>query len=179
MSEANLDVIVVLGASNDAQGGLTPTAVARAECALGEYCAREGSKMLITGGFGPHFNVGPEPHARYVRRYLVSRGVRPADILGLIESRNTIEDATMTKRALARTGVRSLCVVTSDYHLARAKRIFERVLCSHDLRFVASSSRLSPEEYEKACQHEADALRCLEGWTLEALDGFEHRAKRV
>src|SRR6266536_4320288 len=83
MSEANLDVIVVLGASNDAQGGLTPTAVARAECALGEYCAREGSKMLITGGFGPHFNVGPEPHARYVRRYLVSRGVRPADILGL------------------------------------------------------------------------------------------------
>jgi hypothetical protein len=54
-------IIIVLGSPNDDKGNLFSVAVERCEAALRLLADRPGWKVLLTGGFGAHFNTTGTP----------------------------------------------------------------------------------------------------------------------
>ncbi len=156
-------VIVVLGSPNNAQGELMSVARERCALAVQVYQARPQARFLLTGGFGAHFNTTDLPHAHYLRRHLMSLGVPEDAFLPFALSRNTIEDATLSYPIIRAYGARRAIVVTSDYHEARARYVFEQVYHDIDLEWAICVTDERACEFDLAAQraHEQDALARL------------------
>ena len=158
-------MIVVLGSPNSETGELSSIAKERCELALAEYAKRPGWKLLLTGGYGTHFNTTDQPHAAYVKRYLVSRGISAQDILELVESANTLQDASFSKPIVLKYDASEIVVVTSDYHVERARYIFEREFADTGIHidFLASRTDEAVGEFDLDAQktHEKQALAKL------------------
>lgn len=120
-------VLIVLGATNDAQGHLSPFAVARVKRARRFLAAHSDCGLILTGGHGAHFNVSSDPHAHYLAAYLLERGLEQRRILALAPSRHTVEDATLSKAVVDKHRFTKVTIVTSRFHLRRARLIFRRV----------------------------------------------------
>jgi len=119
-------VILVLGSPNDEHGHLYSIALERCRRALRLHRDNPTWPLLLTGGFGAHFNTTDKPHAYYLRRWLEANAVPPAAFLPFAESRNTLEDAALAKPILLATGARCALIITSDFHADRARFVFER-----------------------------------------------------
>jgi uncharacterized SAM-binding protein YcdF (DUF218 family) len=154
-------VIFLLGAPNDKKGRLSNIARERCEQAFLEYRKNPGYKILPTGGFGPHFNVTDKPHAFYSSRYLISMGVPEDDILECVESASTLEDAELAWPVIQKYGVERMIVVTSDFHIQRARIIFERRFSEMPILFAESKTHLSLKELDKLKLKEKRALARL------------------
>jgi len=120
-------IIIVLGSQNDKKGNLSPNSKNRVDRAIEELNKNPGYKLLLTGGFGK-FNRTLKPHAYYLKRYTLKKGVKEEEILGIVESGNTVEDAYLSKPILEKYKPKKVFISTSNFHLPRAKYIFERVL---------------------------------------------------
>lgn len=147
-------VILVLGSPNDEQGNLSSIAVERLTQAIKEYTSRPGFKILLTGGWGDHFNRAPKPHAEYAKGFLVQHGIPEADILEFALSSSTIEDATLSKSILERHGVKKVVMVSSEFHMERVKLIFSQALKGCNLEFVGSATNLPMEKMDALLAHE-------------------------
>jgi uncharacterized SAM-binding protein YcdF (DUF218 family) len=125
------DGIVVLG------GAVTPdVSAARNDVALNEAAERmtaiaglarryPQARILFTGGTGALF-PGAGTEAEYAGRLFASFGIAPERILLEDKSRNTVENAVVSKAiAQPKAGERWL-LVTSAYHLPRAIGVFRR-----------------------------------------------------
>ena len=77
------------------------------------------------------------------------------------ESTNTIEDATLSRPIIDRHGFGQLIVVTSDFHLARARFLFEREFPGFALEFCAAKTHLPEAELRTRVLHETSALARL------------------
>lgn len=154
-------MIILLGAPNDEKGRLSTIARERCERAILEWRKNPGYKILPTGGFGPHFNVTDKPHAHYSNRYLISRGVPEDDILEGVESSNTFEDAKFSWHVIRKFGVGRVIVVTSDFHIPRARIIFKRKFPEIRLSFAGSKTHLSKKELGELKLKERNALKKL------------------
>ena len=148
-----MDIVIYLGAQNDPQGVLDEMTLVRAAGALDAYRARPGCKLLVTGGHGA-FNRAPLPHAHYVAEHLRAQGVPAEDLLPFVESRHTVEDAALAREALAPLDVRSICVVTSAFHVPRAQLIFSCFFDPAMLSFVGTSNSVSREWLLQRAVHE-------------------------
>jgi uncharacterized SAM-binding protein YcdF (DUF218 family) len=151
----------VLGAPNSAQGQLSHMALDRLRTARQFYQNNPTFKFLCTGGFGPHFNTTNQPHAHYAAQYLMARGVPAANILDYVLSRNTVEDATLVKPMLAQYQPAQVVVVTSDFHMPRAKLLFQQHLPDQHILFVAAVSTLDAATLAALLAHERRALEQL------------------
>jgi uncharacterized SAM-binding protein YcdF (DUF218 family) len=156
-----MDVIVYLGAQNDAHGTLDEMAQVRVQGALDAYRACPGSKLLITGGYGA-FNPAPLPHARYVVRHLLALGVPECDLLPIVESRHTVEDAALSHEALASLDAHSVHVVTSEFHVPRARLIFSCFYDPAKLSFVATPNCVSGERLQQRLAHEQKSIALIQ-----------------
>ncbi|KMW45853.1 YdcF family protein [Ralstonia insidiosa] len=86
-----------------------------------------GAAELYHAGVAPRVFVTGEGDCRLIARRLVMAGV-PADRIGYeCESGSTMENAEMTRRALADQNVQSAVLVTSWYHTGRALNTFRKV----------------------------------------------------
>lgn len=119
--------IVILGAPNDDQGTLSQIAISRCDIALTEWNKHSALKLICTGGIGEHFNTTSTAHAYYLKQYLMNKGVPETSFLALVESRFTFEDALLSKSVIDDNGITSVILVTSEFHLPRAKLVF--VVC--------------------------------------------------
>jgi uncharacterized SAM-binding protein YcdF (DUF218 family) len=128
---------------------------------LALYRKLGGAKIILTGGWGDHFNTTSLPHAFYVARRLVRQGVPEEDILGAAYSRNTIEDAVYTRGLVRGLRVEKLYVVTSDYHLKRARAVFRELLPRLAVSFVAATANLGKGRLAQLRSHEQVALTRL------------------
>jgi len=162
-------IIVLLGSPNTDRGDLYSVAQDRCERAILEYRRHRGWKILPTGGFGAHFNTTDRPHAHYLKAYLVAHGIPEDGILEFAQSRNTIEDATLSYPIVVKYGVSRAIVVTSDYHGDRAQYVFEREYGDVELTFA-----LCPTE-ETTCELDLPALKAHE---KEALAKLKRQARR-
>lgn len=151
-------IIIILGSPNDEHGNLSDIAIGRLNQGLREYCCRPGYKILCTGGFGKHFNTTETPHAKYAQNYLLQRGILEPDLLEVVESQNTAEDALLSKSIVEKYGVKSLIIVSSDFHMQRVQFIFEQVFRGYDMIFSSAKTDFSKERYEKLKKHEEKEL---------------------
>jgi len=158
-------LIVVLGSPNAEDGRLYSVAKERCQLALNEYASRPGWKILLTGGYGAHFNTTHQPHAAYLKRYLTARGIPRNDIVEFAESSNTIEDASLSKPIVHRYAVRHILVITSDYHQDRARYVFEKEFANTEVRIEFSIAQTD----ETVCELDLEALKRHEREALERL----------
>jgi uncharacterized SAM-binding protein YcdF (DUF218 family) len=134
-------VLIVLGATNNAEGSLSPLAVARIERARRFLVNHLDYAVILTGGHGAHFNISDKPHAHYLAAYLLERGVEQRRILALVPSRHTVEDATLSKGVVDEYNLEKLTILTSRFHLRRARFIFEQVFGpGYTLGFVGATA---------------------------------------
>ena len=158
-------LIVILGSPNDAQGNLSAMGQRRVAKGYAEYLRLRcnGWKILLTGGFGAHFNRTDKPHAFYACQQLLAWGVPPIDMVEFAESGHTVEDAVLSRPIVEHYGVQNLLVVTSDFHMPRAEFIFSKVFAARHLCFVAAEHLplCSQAEQQRLLAHEAQALRNL------------------
>lgn len=158
-------MIIVLGSPNSPEGELYSVAKERCELALAEYAQHPDWKILLTGGYGAHFNTTGQPHAAYLKRYLVERGVPDQAFVEFAESANTLQDASLAKPIVLKYHVTEIVVVTSDYHLDRARYIFEREFADTGIHieFTVSQTQAETCEFDLEAQkkHEREALARL------------------
>jgi uncharacterized SAM-binding protein YcdF (DUF218 family) len=171
-------LVVVLGSPNDDTGRICEMGQGRIALGLALYRERkaEGWKLLLTGGFGAHFNTTPLPHAHYARALMLESGVPPDDVVELAESRNTVDDALAARPIVERHGVPQLLVVSSDFHLARVEFIFRRVFPDRALAFAGAPYLASrpPEEQARLEAHEARELANLRARGESIVGGALH-----
>lgn len=157
-----MKAVIILGSPNDEQGNLLSIARERLPHGIREYLACPGSKILLTGGFGPHFNRTDKPHAYYAKQFLLKNGIEEKDFLEFALSYDTVQDAVLSKPILLANGIKEAIVVTSDFHMERTKRIFTRVLNSFNLVFSSCATNLPRESLESLNDHEKRMLAQLD-----------------
>jgi uncharacterized SAM-binding protein YcdF (DUF218 family) len=151
-------LILILGSGNDGEGRLSPTALERLDEGIAEYRRRPGSAIVPTGGFGSHFNTTARPHAEYAREYLLARGIPESDVLPHLESGNTVEDAILARPLLEAEAGAAITLVTSDYHIERARFIFSTLFPGRRISYSAARSGLPPDRIEALHAHEKSAI---------------------
>jgi uncharacterized SAM-binding protein YcdF (DUF218 family) len=158
-------MIVVLGSPNCENGELQSIGKERCELVLAELAKRSGWKILLTGGYGAHFNTTDQPHAAYLKHYLVKRGVPSEVIVEFAESTNTLQDASLAKSIVLKYRVPEIVVVTSDYHIDRARYVFEHEFADTEvhLEFAVSQTEEEACAFDLKAQkkHEQEALAKL------------------
>lgn len=110
----------------DANG--IPNQDSRARAELAAIIAKEQSiECIITSGWA-YRNDCKMTLADCMKEYLVHCGLAASKIITENNSRDTVGDAYFTRINIAKPmSFSNLCVVTSDYHLDRAKLIFDFV----------------------------------------------------
>lgn len=158
-----MKILLVLGSPNSPEGHLSEMAISRLEACCQLYSVEKAS-IVLTGGFGAHFNTSDKPHAYYLREQLLAGGIPPEAILGLVDSANTVQDATLSKWILAQYNPDEVVVITSDYHVPRARVVFEAVYAPfRNLTYVGTSSaKVAPDILEPLQKHEIRALQDLQ-----------------
>ena len=69
-----MKIILVLGSPNEPDGTLSQMAQGRIEICQKLY--KSGAcKIVLTGGFGPHFNTTDKPHAHYLKQNLLNENI--------------------------------------------------------------------------------------------------------
>lgn len=158
-------IIMVLGSPNDANGNLYSVALSRCRQAFALWKNNPDWSILLTGGYGEHFNTSPKPHAAYLKEFLVQQGVPSSKFLEFAESRNTLEDATLSLPIVVSHGASAVDVITSDYHVPRARFVFMREFESTSvaLLFVAvpTDAGLCEFDLESQIEHERKSLQRL------------------
>lgn len=154
-------MIVVLGSPNDEQGELSSIALERCARAISEFRKHSDYAVLPTGGWGDHFNRTEKPHGFYIQRELLAHGIPETAFLPCVESSNTIEDAKLSRPVLEEYPEADLIVVTSDFHAARARFLFEREFPERQISISASRTDLPPEALTRLKDHERKAMERL------------------
>ncbi len=121
-----------------------PQAKARLDAAYALFVAGEADLIVSTGKYGPMVKhdpevTGPQTEAEVGMAYLIAKAQASGDpdlahriedcLIYEDQSMDTIGNAWFTKkRCLEPLGITSCIVVTSDYHIARSRVIFEWIL---------------------------------------------------
>jgi uncharacterized SAM-binding protein YcdF (DUF218 family) len=160
MRAIDVPIMVVLGAPNDDDGRLLAVATGRAEAAVREQRRNPSWPLILTGGFGDHFNRTARPHFEYVAAFLEAQGVPRSAVLASLPSSNTFDDARQVAELLAGQSAVTLRVVTSDFHASRARLLFQRAFAGRqlDLEMVVAPAGVAPEELSRLLRHEAEAV---------------------
>ena len=82
------------------------------------------------------------------------------EIIESAYSRNTIEDAELSKPIVDKCNVKDIIVVSSDFHMERVKFIFSNLFGDYKLKF--STAHTNPKEItQKMIEHEKKELQRL------------------
>lgn len=117
---ASGDVLIVLGSSVLEDGTIGGSTYWRSEYGARAWHAGHFRKVVVVGGGGEGHAI-----AEAMRSFLEYRGIPPDAILIETRSTTTRENALYTVELLAGVPGRKV-LVTSDYHMFRARRTFEK-----------------------------------------------------
>jgi hypothetical protein len=123
--ERRYDRVVSLGFLVSQTGALTPTLQRRVDRAIDHYKQNNTKTLVMSGG---RFSSEPCTAASAMKAYAVRNGISESDILEQGDALDTVGEAIFLRLLLPplRAGGR-LLIVTSDFHAARAERIFRFV----------------------------------------------------
>ena len=156
-----LEVLIVLGSPNSAQGVLGAIAIDRLDVCYKLFDWKK-NLILCTGGFGDHFNPTNKPHATYAIEYLLCLGIEKHYFMDIALSSNTVEDAVKAKQVLSHSDSHySVKIITSDFHLERVKLVFETILTGFDKTYFGVTHHHPIEEKQKLIDHEKKAIEAI------------------
>lgn len=113
------DILIVLAGSEGPAGMIGYDTYLRTEYALRSY-RQDGFRTILVSGGGPGM-----PVAATMRDFLICNGVPSSAILTETASMSTRENALFTERML-RDIPGTKVLLTSDYHMYRAYRVFRK-----------------------------------------------------
>ena len=128
---ARIDGIIVLGSavrSQLSQAWSQPVLNDRAErmtAALALARRYPEARVVFTGGIGRLSRSGPT-EAEIARRFFLEQGLAPGRLVLEDRSRNTFENAVLSRRLIDPAPGEVWLLVTSAYHMPRAVGIFRR-----------------------------------------------------
>lgn len=128
-AEIAADVIVVLGAGaisgvpDFGERGQPSGVMAKSLVAALRLHRRSGLPLLVSGG-SPY--PGRQEEAPVAGRALLDMGVAEDMVVEETASRNTVENARLSKRIMGKRGWRRALVVCAALHVPRARAIFRR-----------------------------------------------------
>jgi uncharacterized SAM-binding protein YcdF (DUF218 family) len=129
--------------------------------AVREYHSRQRCNVVLTGGFGSHFNTTSKPHSSHVAEFLRGAGIPSIDLIECGTSSNTVEDAVHSKRLLDGMPHCPPLVITSDYHVRRATLVFRAVYFPEDVSVLGATSPLVPMDRARLQAHEEAGCQLL------------------
>ena len=153
----NERILIVLGSPNSPEGELSSIAKSRLDLCLKTYT--ENDLVLCTGGWGEHFNISLKPHAFYAKEYLLVGGISTNCFLDYALSGNTVEDAIKVKEIISTYVKPLLVVITSDFHVARTKLIFNKILKGYHILFLGAKVELHDEQHKTITEHEEKSVK--------------------
>jgi uncharacterized SAM-binding protein YcdF (DUF218 family) len=121
-SLTRFDAIIVLGHPADSDGNPTPEQLARVTEGVREYELGVAPRLILTGGAVRNHFV----EAQVMARTAEAQGIPKSAILLEPEAKNTMENACYATRIMKAHGLRSAEVVSSAYHLPRARVAYPR-----------------------------------------------------
>lgn len=153
-------LVFILGSPNSADGELSSISISRVTRALALQKTDQHVVLLATGGFGDHFNVSDVPHRALVHEYLLDRGasIEVGAATDLLSS-NTVEDVQMILAFAKERACSDYGVVTSGFHVARCRYIFECLDPTNVVDFFTAEDPLDLDA--QTVRHEATALARL------------------
>ncbi|MDJ1483890.1 YdcF family protein [Cytophagaceae bacterium YF14B1] len=159
-------IILILGHTNSMEGILSTIAQDRLQMGITVHQQHSTFAIVCTGGFGEHFNTTQYPHAMYAQQYLVEQGIDASLILNPVLSKNTVEDASLSRSVLEQYKPQMVIVVSSDFHMPRVKYLFTYFQPSQPITFISATSALSKECLQQLTSHEEQALARLKSMYL-------------
>ncbi len=127
MNQKNIEAIIILSHLMDSEGTLDIESKLRAAKGIEIYLCNIQSKLITCGwDYRKDSNI---KIAHSMSHYLIKNFLIPKEkIICEINSRDTVGDAIFTrKNIIPRYNFKNLAVITSSYHTARAKTIFDFV----------------------------------------------------
>jgi uncharacterized SAM-binding protein YcdF (DUF218 family) len=119
------DYVIVLGAG--VRGEHVSETLGKRLNKAAQYIDRyPGVKVIVSGGQGPGEDI---TEAEAMKRYLISAGIKQDDIIKEDKSTSTMENFRYSKKIISDTLKEkpvSITIVTSDYHMLRAKMLAKR-----------------------------------------------------
>ncbi|HVI45169.1 MAG TPA: YdcF family protein [Chitinophaga sp.] len=155
-------LILSLGAPNDAAGRLSEMATDRLNAVIQLYRCNPGYHIICTGGKGEHFNTASLLHYDYSYQYLRQHSIPESALLPGVPSTHTIEDFTLSREQLHAAAPEVLIVVTSDFHIARARLIYNRYVQYAPVVFWGAPSSMGADQLAALQAHELKAIARLE-----------------
>ena len=157
---------MILGAPNDKNGNLSIIAKTRLKQGAKELALNPDFKILLTGGFGKHFNETNRPHWHYAKDFLIGElSINPDSFLPeAIESTNTIEDIEKAKPVFQKYNFIKIILVTSEFHLKRVQYLAKKVLDMKEETLFYSyvpDKELDENLLKELYQHEKRAIDYL------------------
>ncbi len=150
MAGEGFDAIVVLGAGITKKGNLTKVAKSRVNKAIELYAKRVAPGIIFTG----------RNESLVMKRYAVKKGINGKDIRVENHSLDTIGNAFFVrKNFLLPNQWHRVVVVTSLFHLPRAKLVFRKILGKgYVVKFIAPKRVLSESMFQKKLKLERGLL---------------------
>lgn len=168
------DAIVILAGGVGADGSLPAWVRSRIERGVTLWRNGLAPRIIMSGrwGFGER-KPPPITEAQAMKRLAIRLGVPAKWIITEELSQDTIGNAYFTKTTvLIPHGWTRLAVVTSDYHLARARYVFEKILGpKYRCRFIPAPSSLPPRAKQKRAVAERALLALTKHWLDQIPDG--------
>ena len=122
LSTQPFDVIIVLGNPANPDGSPGILMASRVEKAVQILKSGQANQLLMTGGGVYNSFVEAEVMAEYARQL----GIDPSIVFMESQARDTYQNARLAAQLCREQGWNRVIVVTSRFHIARARRIFRR-----------------------------------------------------
>ncbi|QSB02066.1 YdcF family protein [Methylomonas sp. EFPC1] len=155
------EIIMVLGSTINSEGKLSEIAVGRLEKCIEVVKNKDDYLIVLTGGFGSHFNTTNRMYSLYAYEYLINNGIDTDRISALIPSVDTVEDATLSYRVIKHLNPLKVVIITSEFHQERVKYIFGKVYKDFKLEYVSSAYMADNETMRQLALTEERELKQL------------------
>lgn len=142
------DAIIVLGFDVTKDGFIPDEGKSRVDKAAELLRLGESDKVIFSGRVSYMHKYKPlKTEATAMKDYAISIGVPKSSIITEAKSKNTYQNAVYCKKIATKLSLRSVCIVTSDFQVSRAKELFNKVFGSqYKIDFEKCQNKLMPEE---------------------------------
>jgi uncharacterized SAM-binding protein YcdF (DUF218 family) len=154
------DFIFYFGAPNDTEGNLSSISRSRADKIVEISNRNKDAKIILTGGFGNHFNTAKMPHYYYVEEYLKENGVNVDRIIARLTTNNTVDDVRLIAEFCLKNKVVKPVLVTSEFHAVRSQLLF-REFFDRPFKVETSTTDCTTEEFVNLVEHEFYSIKKL------------------